>query len=99
MYSHMDKDRNIKIDKIPINRFLGKEVSPGDFNNMERFSKGFYVLNKKDEGVIFNDLRFGFIEKGVYNFNYKFNTPDERPFNSSFTDGKFNGFYDRIIGI
>lgn len=58
--SIFDRDRNIHLEYYPQNNHLLKGVSNQDeVAKLKRFSQGYYTIEKVEETVVLNDLRFG----------------------------------------
>ncbi len=58
--SMFDKERKIDFHFVPKNDFLLSEVNNHeDLQKLLRFSKGFYAMQKWNDTLVFNDLRFG----------------------------------------
>lgn len=58
--SIFDKDKNIHFEYYPQNRHLLKGLNNQDeIAMLQRFSQGYYTLEKIEETVVLNDLRFG----------------------------------------
>jgi inner membrane protein len=58
--SVFDKNKRIAFTYFPKNEGLLKEVTnKKDLKQLIRFSQGFYTMEKRNDSLIFNDLRFG----------------------------------------
>ncbi len=58
--SIFDKKMKIDFNLIPRNKYLLKPVENNeDLQKLIRFSKGFYAVEKRNDTLIFSDLRFG----------------------------------------
>ena len=58
--SIFDHDTNIHLEYYPQNNHLLKGVSNQDeVSKLKRFSQGYYTIEKVEETVVLNDLRFG----------------------------------------
>lgn len=58
--SIFDKDENIYLEYYPQNNFLLKDLNNQDeIAMLQRFSQGYYTIEKVEETVVLNDLRFG----------------------------------------
>lgn len=58
--SVFDREKNIPLEYYPQNNHLLKGVSNQDeVAKLKRFSQGYYTLEKVEETVVLNDLRFG----------------------------------------
>lgn len=75
-YSLFDKERNAELHFVPINEdLLGKFQNDRKVEKLKRFSQGFYCITQTDEGVWFNDMRFGQVKgwedaQGMYAFSF-----------------------------
>lgn len=81
-YSYFDPDQNIRFEFEPQNREL---ISPVEFykpvEKILRFTKGYFTVEKKDEGFLINDLRFGQIrnwEKETWQYIFQYEAIIER---------------------
>ena len=97
-HSHLDNDTQVTFKRIPRNTHLTQKVDPFDMENLKRFSKGFYLLNETDKGIVWTDLRFGLIDMNTFVFNYEFDKPEKRPFMASSDDDTYSRFLKRILG-
>ena len=98
LYSHFDSNKKITFKKVKRNKFLATKLTAEDFKNLAQFSKGYYILQKTEKGVIFNDLRFGFTGKDNFVFNFMAKNPEQRPFGTSINKDDLNQFFKRIFG-
>lgn len=58
--SVFDRDKKIHLEYYPQNNYLLKGVSNQDeVAKLQRFSQGYYTIEKVEETVVLNDLRFG----------------------------------------
>lgn len=58
--SVFDSDPNIHLEYYPQNNHLLKGVpNPADVALLKRFSQGYYTIEKVEETIVLNDLRFG----------------------------------------
>lgn len=58
--SVFDRDKNIHLEYYPQNNHLLQGLNNQDeIAKLKRFSQGYYTLEKIEETVVFNDLRFG----------------------------------------
>lgn len=96
-YSHLDADKDIEFHRVPRNLALAAHVSAKDYTNLVRFSKGFYVLSKKEKDIFFHDLRFGHITPAQFVFNFNFSDPESRPFGVT-ENGDTVAYFKRILG-
>lgn len=97
-HSHLDSDTRVTFKRVPRNTHLAQKVDRFDMENLKRFSKGFYLLNETDDGIVWTDLRFGFTDMDTFVFNYEFDNPEKRPFMTSSDDDTVNRFFYRILG-
>lgn len=97
-YSHLDSDGNITFHRQDRNLHLAGAFPRDDYAKLQRFSKGFYLLQQEGAGVIFNDLRFGYIEPGRYIFNFDFSQPEESAFGKTTKGIDIGKFFDRVAG-
>lgn len=97
-HSHLDSDTQVTFKQVPRNTHLAQQVDQFDMENLKRFSKGFYLLNETDAGIVWTDLRFGFTDMNTFVFNFEFENPEERPYMSSSDEGSFSRFFGRILG-
>lgn len=95
-YSHFDVDRNVNFVALQKNHQLLESYAR--FDNVQkiiRFTKGYYTVEKIDQGFLINDLRFGQITdwetgEGEFVFRYIINT-DETPPAVTQADRTFEG--------
>lgn len=58
--SIFDSDKNIHLEYYPQNNYLLKSVSNQyETELLKRFSQGYYTIEKVEETIVLNDLRFG----------------------------------------
>ncbi len=58
--SVLDKQKNISFDFYPQNNFLLTDIKNQDeVETLKLFSQGFYTIERIDNALVFNDLRFG----------------------------------------
>lgn len=74
-YSLLDATDSISFQQHKQNlNLLGRMLEEEDFKRLEFISKGYYVIEKQNDTIIFNDMRFGIL--GLYrpsgDFVYKY---------------------------
>lgn len=58
--SVFDREKKIHLEYYPLNDYLLNDVNNQDeVAKLKRFSQGYYTVEKIEETVVFNDLRFG----------------------------------------
>lgn len=58
--SVFDREKTLKLQFFPQNDSLLKDIrDETEINNLKRFSQGFYTVEKRNDTLVFNDLRFG----------------------------------------
>lgn len=81
-YSVFDKNEPLQLNYFPRNESLLKSIPPDEnLQKLIRFSKGFYTIEKWQDTLVFNDLRFGQIigwqnPRGRFVFHYYLQEPD-----------------------
>lgn len=81
-YSVFDKNDRLQLNYFPRNESLLNTIPPDeDLQKLIRFSKGFYTIEKWQDTLVFNDLRFGQIigwqnPRGRFVFHYYLQEPD-----------------------
>ncbi|CAN5218169.1 hypothetical protein BH09BAC3_BH09BAC3_26400 [soil metagenome] len=84
--SVFDLDDSIEFVYFPRQEFLLKDLKDKeDFNKLLRFSKGYYTIQKYQDALLFNDLRFGQIAgwsepNALFAFHYDLYHPDANLF-------------------
>jgi len=61
-YSFFDRDKSIEFQRIPkTHEKLDPVKDHADVRALKRFTKGYYAIENDENGLIFNDLRFGIV--------------------------------------
>ncbi|HET9054039.1 MAG TPA: metal-dependent hydrolase [Cyclobacteriaceae bacterium] len=108
--SVFDRDKTIHLEYYPQNNHLLKSVSNHDeVAKLKRFSQGYYTIEKVEETVVFNDLRFGQIAgwdtpRARFVFYFFLEKPDmnllvvQRGRFTGWNKRTFRSFWNRIRG-
>jgi len=99
--SLFDKEKQIRFQYFPRNDTLLKEVS--DHENLQkliRFSQGYYTVEKWNDTLVFNDLRFGQMlgwehPRGHFVFHYYIQHPDDNRL--VVQRGRFAGWNKEVV--
>jgi inner membrane protein len=84
--SVFDKEKSIHFEYFPRNydtlNFENPNFDKGDLKRLIRFSQGYYTIEKWQDTLVFNDLRFGQIvgwkdPRERFAFHYYLNIPDD----------------------
>ena len=97
-HSLLDADDRVTLHRIERNLHLADRAPREDFENLARFSKGFFVLDEEAGSVRLHDLRFGYIEPGRYIFSFDFSQPEKSAFGGSLDDRDLGRFIARVAG-
>jgi inner membrane protein len=100
-YSILDKSSIIHFEKVYKNdSLLFPYRNTADLKNLVRFSQGFYCIDKQDNSVIFNDIRFGQEEgwsKSNATFNFRFDLQRDKKNLLLVQRGRFRSFSRETI--
>jgi inner membrane protein len=84
--SLFDKERKIDFHFVPKNdSLLGPAKDHEDLQKLVRFSKGYYTIEKRNDTMVFNDVRFGQMigwkdSAAPFVFYYYLNHPEDNEF-------------------
>ncbi len=101
--SVFDNTDPIELTYFPRNiSFLNELKDKEDLQKLLRFSQGFYTIEKKDDALLFNDLRFGQIAgwsdpNAMFVFHYDLFHPDANMF--VVQQGRFSNWNDETITV
>ena len=99
--SVFDKDKRIDFEYFPRNdSFLANSKTEQDVQNLIKFSEQFYVVEKWNDTLVFNDLRFGQIvgwdyPRNKFVFHYFLTYPDAN--DAVVQRGRFTGWNSRTF--
>lgn len=108
--SVFDRDKSIRLEYYPQNNHLLKGVRNQDeVAKLKQFSEGYYTIEKVEETVVFNDLRFGQIAgwdtpRAKFVFYFFLEKPDmnllvvQRGRFTGWNKRTFRSFWNRIKG-
>jgi inner membrane protein len=110
-FSLLDNQHKINFYYFPANHHLYNEVNDHEtLQKLIRFSKGFYVIQKRKDSLIFNDLRFGQIlgwrypnNDFVFHYNLQHNEDNkliiQRGRMMNWNVDEFSFFVKRVAGF
>ena len=99
--SIMDKDKTVKYRFVPKREYLiMNQEDSGELLQLNRFSQGYYTIEKRNDTLIFHDLRFGestgwMTQTPVFTFYYYLNNPTAN--NVVIQRGRFTGWNKQVF--
>jgi inner membrane protein len=98
LFSHFDSDSNIALTPVDRRLDLRDDAPMESMENLQRFSRGFYLLRQYGDEVVMHDLRFGFIAPEKYLFSFSYDRPSGSPFMGYWHDDFSELFLPRVFG-